>query len=244
MRHRDTDRDAVLVHDVAAFGALAVRHRRELRGHCLRMLGSTDAADDAVQETLLHAWRWRASFAGRATVRSWLYSIATNVCLDEINRRSRRARARPLLDWSARTADSAGHRPEVAAPAHTEPDSMVLARESLVQACTTVIGVLTPKQRAVLILRDVLRWPAADTATLLGTSVPAVNSALQRARAALQTVRTASGEIRSHGGTIDADRRVLLRRYVDVLERSDAAATIELVRTDIAAVRPHAFAGA
>jgi RNA polymerase sigma-70 factor, ECF subfamily len=220
------------VRDAAAFGELVLRHRRGLRGHCLRMLGSTEEADDAVQETLLHAWRWRASFAGRATLRTWLYSIATNVCLDEINRRSRRTRPRPLSDWHARTVGRPEGPPEVAAPGDAEPDSVVVARESLAQACSTVLAVLTPKQRAVLILRDVLRWSACDTGALLGTSVPAVNSALQRARTVLQTTRVTSGDARSTGSAIYPDAR-LLTRYVDVLGRPDAAAAVELVRADI-----------
>jgi RNA polymerase sigma-70 factor, ECF subfamily len=232
----DADHDAAAVRDAAAFGDFVLRHRRDLRGHCVRMLGSTEAADDAVQETLLHAWRWRASFAGRATFRSWLYSIATNVCLDEINRRSRWARPRPLSDWRARTVGSPEGSPEVAAPGDAEPDSVVVARESLAQACSTVLAVLTPKQRAVLILRDVLRWSACDTSALLGTSVPAVNSALQRARTVLQTARVTPGEVRSPRSAMNPDAR-LLNRYVEVLGRPDAAATVELVRADIGRAR-------
>lgn len=236
MTPHDADHDPAAVRDAAAFGDFVLRHRRDLRGHCLRMLRSTEEADDAVQETLLHAWRWRASFAGRATLRSWLYSIATNVCLDELNRRSRRARPRPLSDWRAPTVGSHEDPPEVAAPRDAEPDSVLVARESLAQACSTVLAVLTPKQRAVLILRDVLRWSACDTSALLGTSVPAVNSALQRARTVLHTARVTSREIRSPESAVHPDAR-LLKGYVEVLGRPDAAATVELVRADIGRAR-------
>jgi RNA polymerase sigma-70 factor, ECF subfamily len=232
--YRDADHDTASERDAAAFGEFVVRHRRELRGHCFRILGSTEEADDAVQETLLHAWRWRASFAGRATFRSWLYSIATNVCLDEIDRRRRRARPRPASDWCARSVGSPEGQSEAAAPGDAEPDSVVVAKESLAQACTTVLAVLTPKQRAVLILRDVMRWSACDTSVLLGTTVVAVNSALQRARTILQTARATSDENRSPANAMSPDGRVLLKRYVDVLGRPDAAAAVELVRADIA----------
>ena len=181
---READVDAA-PHDDGAFAAMMERHRRSLHGHCYRILQSPDQADDAVQQTLLRAWRAREGFAGRAELGSWLHKIATNVCFDELDRRQRRARPHRIRERLVPVEGCADGEPDVAAPSWTEPDGQVVAKESLAQACLTMFTLLPPKQRAVLILRDVLRWSACDTAELLDASVAAVNSALQRARATL-----------------------------------------------------------
>ena len=164
----------------SAFTARAEPHRRELHVHCYRMLGSFEAAEDAVQETLLRAWRGRERFEG-AQFRAWLYKIATNVCLDELRRRERRVPALEsmrdipwLQPYPDRLLDEV-------APREEEPDAVVFARETIELAFIAVIQALPPRQRAVLILRDVLEWSAAATAELLEVSVAAANSALQRA---------------------------------------------------------------
>jgi RNA polymerase sigma factor (sigma-70 family) len=193
-RGQVADHSVASRYDDATFGELVLRHRRELRGYCYRMLRSIDEVDDAVQETLLHAWRARATFAGHAKLRAWLYRIATNVCLDEIARRRRRARPHQRSDWFAPVVRTGEGQPEVVASRETEPDSVVTAGDSLTQACF-VLALLTPRQRAVVILRDVLQWSASDTATLLDASVAAVNSALRRARTILHAARSTQSDI-------------------------------------------------
>ena len=173
-------------HTEAEFAALAERHRRELHVHCYRMLGSFEEAEDLVQETLLRAWRGRAGLERDEWFRAWLYKIATNACLDKIKRDDRRVPSlasfrdvpwlQPypdhLLDEVAATADG--------------PDAVVAAKETVELAYLVAIQHLAPRARAVLILRDVLGWSAKETADLVGTSVAATNSALQRSRAALK----------------------------------------------------------
>jgi len=168
------------------FGDRTQQHRRELHVHCYRMLASYDEADDAVQETMLKAWRARDSFAGDTTFRAWLYRIATNVCLDAIRRRKRKLTT--LHDFSEvpwlqpypdRLLD------EVAAPDDEGPDARVVDRETISLTFLAALQLLPARQRAALIARDVLGWPAAETAALLETSVAATNSALQRARVTL-----------------------------------------------------------
>jgi RNA polymerase sigma-70 factor (ECF subfamily) len=184
--------------DEAAFSALAERHRRELHVHCYRMLGSLDDAEDAVQETLLRAWRGRATFeAGRpgASLRAWLYRIATNVCLDALKRLPRRVLASSLgpphdptlpalapvdLPWLEPYPDTLL---DGVAAAEDGPEAVVVSRETIEIAFLAAIQLLPPRQRATVILFDVLGWSARETAELLDTSVAAVNSALQRARA-------------------------------------------------------------
>ncbi len=148
-------------------------HRAELEAYCYRMLGSPFDAEDAVQETLLRAWRGAGAFQGRASLRTWLYRIATNVCVDAANGRSRRPV--PTDEWTE-NGDIGGE---------DDPYERALTREELRLALTTAVHNLPPRQCAVLLLRDVLSWRAAEVAQLLATSVPAVNSALQRARATL-----------------------------------------------------------
>ncbi len=225
--------DAAVAGDDAAFAVLVGRYRRELHGHCVRLLRSSEQAEDAVQETLLRAWRFRSRYAGRATFRSWLYRIATNACLDEIRRdRSRPGRDRPAppvsLDEIAHAAGIASTDPG--------PAALVEATEAVEQAFRAVVELLPPRQRAALILCEVLRIPARDTAMLLDTSVSAVNSALQRARARLSTERSETSCERPGG--LGAAERDLLDRYVDAVRRDDVAAVIALARADAAGPVP------
>jgi RNA polymerase sigma-70 factor (ECF subfamily) len=202
----------------------AQRHRADLHAHCRRMLGSVHEAEDAVQETYLRAWRARATFAGDATVRSWMYRIATNVCLDMLRARTRAWRAsgerQAEVPWFGTGAE---HSPEEVAAADDPPDTAVVARETVELAVLAAVRVLPPRQRAALILRDVLGEPAAETAAVLDTSVAAANSALQRARA------TMTEHLRSRRldwATRDANprERVLVERLMDAHDRRDADA--------------------
>jgi RNA polymerase sigma-70 factor (TIGR02960 family) len=218
----------------SAFAARAEPHRRELHVHCYRMLGSFDAAEDAVQEALLRAWRRRESFAGDQ-FRAWLYKIATNVCLDELRRRERRVPALEsirdvpwLQPYPDRLLDEV-------APREQEPDAVVFARETIELAFIAVIQALPPRQRAVLILRDVLEWSAAETAALLEISVAAANSALQRARATLS--RHELPEAGGAAGLSDDERR-LLRGYVETHQSGDVAAAAAMIRDDIRVTMP------
>jgi RNA polymerase sigma-70 factor (ECF subfamily) len=214
-------------------------HRVELTGYCYRMLGSAFEAEDAVQETLLRAWRSFDRFEGRAAVRSWLYRIATNVCLDMLNGRQRRARP---MDLSA-AWDPAGpigrQLPEVTwiepvpdtlvVTADGDPAEVAEARETVRLAFVAALQHLPARQRAVLILCEVLRWKAAEVAELLGTSVASVNSALQRARATLE----ASGASPTDPApAMDDSQRELLARYVEAFERYDMDALTSLIQED------------
>jgi RNA polymerase sigma-70 factor, ECF subfamily len=234
---------AIRAGDQSAFTALAERHRGELLVHCYRMLGSFDDAEDALQDTFLRAWRYRESLKEGAPLRPWLYRVATNACLDAIARDPRRSAL-------ARTADEAGahrrlgpaevtwlqpfpdHLLEPAARRESEPEALVLTQESIALAFLTVIQLLTPQQRAALILRDVLDWSAKEAADLLGTSVAAANSALQRARATLRTHLPSRKPEWPPGVEASAAERDLLRKYVDAAERQDLAALESLIRED------------
>jgi RNA polymerase sigma-70 factor, ECF subfamily len=219
--------------DESAFAALAERYRRELQVHCYRMLGSLEDAEDIVQETFLRAWRKRDSFQGRSTFRAWLYRIATNACLDVLERRPRPAtsgaEANPAeVPWLQAYPDRLL---EGIAPPDDEPDSVAVANETIEIAFLVAIQHLPPKQRAVLILRDVLGWSAKETAALLDVSVAAVNSALQRARAALKEYLP-SRRSEWAAGDASEEERTLLRRYMDAHEEGDAGALVELIRED------------
>src|SRR4051812_29647782 len=232
--------------DRATFTASVERHRRELHVHCYRMLGSFEESEDMVQETFLRAWRGRAgaTFDGRAGVRAWLYRIATNACLDVLRRRPRRVVPQQLAapgDPSRRPGppvDLPWLQPypdrllEPAAPAEEEPGAAVVARETIELAFLAAIQHLPPRQRAVLILRDVLGWSANDAAALLDNTVVSVNSALQRARATLrgQLPERRTEWVRSSPAS--EPERDLLRRYVDAHERADADALAALLRDD------------
>jgi RNA polymerase sigma-70 factor, ECF subfamily len=229
--------------DDAAFGSLLERHRAELRVHCYRMLGSFTDAEDMVQESLLRAWRGRATFAGRSTVRAWLYRIATNTCLDML--RTHPERVIPAgsgstpppseIPWLQPFPDDLLDR---AAPAADQPDALVVARETVELAYLSIIQLLPPNQRAVLILRDVLAWSAAETAQLLDTSVASVTSALQRARATLAVHRPEheGAEQPTVGPTLE--ERALLQRYMDAHARADAVALVSMMREDVRFTMP------
>jgi RNA polymerase sigma-70 factor (TIGR02960 family) len=212
--------------DDAAFAL----HRRELHVHCYRMVGSFEEAEDLVQETFLRAWRARERFDG-SNLRAWLYKIATNTCLDALKRLTRRPPAQDtpaevpwLQPYPDRLLDEI-------APREDEPDAVVVARETIELAYLVVIQLLPPRQRAVLIVRDVLGWSAAETAELLDISVPAANSALQRARATLDERRVAPTPPTEQ-------EQALLERFIDVHERADAAGAIALAAEDIRITMP------
>jgi RNA polymerase sigma-70 factor (ECF subfamily) len=224
--------------DERAFDDLAQRHRRELHVHCYRMLASFDEAEDAVQETLLRAWRARESFDG-ALARAWLYKIATNVCLNLIRSRSRRltglgsvAEVSWLQPYPDRLLDEM-------APSDQQPDAVAVARETIELAFLAALQVLPARQRAALLARDVLDLTAAETADLLGTTVPAANSALQRARSTMQDhLPSHRTDWSTHEPS--ADERELLAQFIDAHERCDAKAAIAAAATDIRVTMPPA----
>src|SRR5437763_5719279 len=214
------------------------QYRRELTGYCYRMLGSAFEADDAVQETMVRAWRNFDSFEGRSAVRSWLYRIATNVCLDML--RGRQRRARPMEMGGSYTADSFKGEtlpehvwvtpiPDARVlPEDGDPAELAAERETIRLAFVTALQHLPARQRAVLILREVLRWQATEVAELLDTTVASVNSALQRARATLAARDLDETDVR----TGDAEQQDLLARYVDAFERYDIESLVSLLRED------------
>ncbi len=214
-------------------------HRGELTGYCYRMLGSVHDAEDAVQETMVRAWRSMDSFEGRSSVRSWLYRIATNVCLDAIAGRKRRATPLEIGGPSAPVQSSLGDpRPHEewleplpwrgVAPATTDPAEQAAERDSVRLAFVAALQHLPPRQRAVLILRDVLRFSAQEVAGLLGSTVASANSALQRARATLATHHDDPRPL----DPLDDAQRVLLQRYVDAFESYDIDAFVALLHED------------
>jgi RNA polymerase sigma-70 factor, ECF subfamily len=213
-------------------------HRPELTAYCYRMLGSPFEAEDAVQETFLRAWRSYEGFEGRSALRSWLYRIATNVCLDMLQGRERRARPMDLGPAQEPVASNLSTLPE-ATWIQPAPDSLVAAdgdpaevaatRETVKLAFVAALQHLPPRQRAVLILCEVLRWKASEVAELLDTSVASVNSALQRARATLEASNV-SAEGRSPA--LSADDEELLARYVEAFERYDMEALTALIHED------------
>jgi RNA polymerase sigma-70 factor, ECF subfamily len=217
--------------DETAFSDLVERYRPEMQVHCYRMLGSLEDSEDAVQETFLRAWRRRETFEGRSTFRAWLYRIATNACLDVLGRRERRLQTAAGLDvpWLQPYPDRL--REEIAA-SDEEPDTAVVAKETIELAFLAAIQHLPPRQRAVLILRDVLEWSAKDTAALLEASVAAVNSALQRARTALKRHLPERRLEWAPGLDPSREERALLERYLNATEDADADAFIEMMRED------------
>jgi len=223
--------------DEAAFTALAERHRRELHVHCYRMLASFDEAEDAVQETFLNAWRGRSGFQGGSQFRAWLYRIATNVCLDMLRRSSRRTagmRSLAEVSWIQPYPDLLL---DQAAPTDEQPEAVVVARETISLAFLAALQALPPRQRAALIARDVLGWPAKQTADALGTSVAAANSALQRARTTMQShlpARRSDWSARSPS----AAERELLDQFIEAHERLDAEGAIAVAARDIRITMP------
>src|SRR5262245_24279245 len=205
-------------------------YRRELGAYCYRMLGSPFEAEDAVQETLIRAWRGADRFEGRAAVRSWLYRIATNVCLDSLKSRERRARPMDLGPAVEPLIENLNERAEVTwIEPIPDPADAVVDRETIRLAFVAALQHLPPRQRAVLILCEVLRWQASEVAELLETSTASVNSALQRARATLE-----SASVSSEGPTPeldDADRE-LLDRFVAAFEAYDIDRLTALIRED------------
>jgi RNA polymerase sigma-70 factor (ECF subfamily) len=211
------------------------QHRRELTGYCRRVLGSSFEAEDAVQETLVRAWRNFDRFEGRATLRSWLYRIATNVCSDMMRRPQRRARP---LDLALLTQDDAplgAARAACggAAVAAADPAEVAASREMMVLALTALQR-LPARQRAVLILREVLRWRAEEAAELLGTTVPSVNSALQRARCALGAADMSAVDARA---AVDAARHKHLAACVDAFGQVDVESLMALLHRDATELR-------
>jgi RNA polymerase sigma-70 factor (ECF subfamily) len=230
----------------AEFTRAAGRFRRELLAHCYRMLGSVDDAEDAVQETYLRAWRSFGRFEGRSSVRAWLYRIATNACLTALEHRGRRALpsglggpepdpaappvpAGPGVRWIEPVPDAlVGPRP--GDPDAGDPAAVAAARASLRVALIASLQYLPARQRAVLLLRDVLAFPAAETAEVLGTTTAAVKSALQRARARLEAVGPAADQLAEPA---EPAARALLDRYIAAFENADAAALQRLLCQDV-----------
>ncbi len=200
-------------------------HRRELLAHCYRMLASPFEAEDAVQETFIRAWRGWRGFEGRASLRSWLYRIATNVCLDLLSGRERRARPMDLGPSGEPIEANLSTLPEVTWIEPTpDPAEAAVERETVRLAFVAALQHLPPRQRAVLILCEVLRWKASEVAELLDTSVASVNSALQRARATLDSIGPAP--------ELDEPDRELLERYVTAFEAYDIDALTSLIHED------------
>ena len=238
--------------DESAFVAWLEPHRRELQVHCYRMLGSFEESEDLVQETFLRAWRGRTGFSSgnRSALRAWLYRIATNACLDVLRKRPRRILPPELgpagdptapppppaeLPWLQPYPDRLL---EGIAPPEDEPGAVVVARETIELAFLAAIQHLPPRQRAVLILREVLGWSAKDTASLLETTVVSVNSALQRARA---TMRDRLPERRTEwrrSAEATEQEHELLQRYVDAHERADVHGLAQLLREDALLTMP------
>jgi RNA polymerase sigma-70 factor (TIGR02960 family) len=219
------------------FAALAERHRRELHVHCYRMLASFDEAEDAVQETFLRAWRGREHFEGGALFRAWLYRIATNVCLDVLRSKSRRApelRSFAEVPWLQPYPDRLL---DEIAPSDDQPDAVVVARETIELAFLAALQVLPPRQRAALLLRDVLGMPATETASLLDTTVAAANSAVQRARATMQE-HLPSHRLEWSAPEPSAEARELLERFIDAHERCDAKAAVAIASGDLRITMP------
>jgi RNA polymerase sigma-70 factor, ECF subfamily len=213
------------------------QYRRDLTGYCYRMLGSAFEAEDAVQETMLRAWRSLDRFEGRSALSSWLYRIATNVCFDALSGRERRARPMDLGPAGAPVAENLVELPEVTwlTPLPT-PEEAAEQRESLRLAFVAALQHLPAKQRAALVLCEVLRWQASEAAELLETSVASVNSALQRARATLAKADLGAP------GELGVEERALLERYVAAFEAYDVDRLTELLREDaVMSMPPYAL---
>ncbi|HVE97595.1 MAG TPA: sigma-70 family RNA polymerase sigma factor [Mycobacteriales bacterium] len=219
-------------------------HRRELTGYCYRMLGSGFDAEDAVQETMLRAWRGADSFEGRASLRSWLYRIATNVCLDALRSTQRRAQPMDLsAPWTADTPlpaptpESTWVSPiadDRVLPAEVDPAEVAALRDSVRLAFVAALQHLPPKQRAVLVLCEVLKWQASEVAELLNATVASVNSALQRARATLADRDLTAGRTEPD----DPEAKALLERYVDAFQRYDIDSLVSLIHEDATFTMP------
>jgi RNA polymerase sigma-70 factor (ECF subfamily) len=225
--------------DRAEFARLADPFRPELLAHCYRMLGSVHDAEDQVQETLLRAWRSYGDFEGRASLRTWLYRIATNTCLRALENRGRRPLPSGLGgpgEDPERPVAAGGEVPwlepipdAMAGVVPADPASVVVSRASLRLALIAALQYLPARQRAVLILRDVLQWRASEVADLLGTTTTAVNGLLLRARARLEQAAPVQDDIREPA---EPEQRTLLDRYAAAFENADAAALSQLLQKD------------
>ena len=235
---------------VGDFEDLVRRYRRELHVYCYRMLGSFDEAEDHVQEVLLRAWRARDQFQGRSSPRTWLYKVATNACLDTLRRDARRAVPAPpgapagsgpsvaTMPWMQPYPDSLLDEMTADQP---DPEAVAVSRETISLAFLAAIQLLPPRQRAVLILRDVVSWPTAEIAGLLDMSVPAVNSALQRARTTLRDQWPGGRLDWAPAAEPDPGQRHLLQRFVAAHEQADPQALIALLGRDVRlAISPQA----
>jgi RNA polymerase sigma-70 factor (ECF subfamily) len=227
------------------FTSLTGRFRGELLAHCYRMLGSAEEAEDLVQETYLRAWRSYEGFEGRSSVRTWLYRIATNVCLTAIERRGRRPLpsglgapgddpeaapvAGPEVPWLQPFPDA------LLAGEHDDPAAVAASRAGIRLAFAAALQHLSARQRAILIMRDVLEWPAAQVADLLGTTTTAVNSGLRRARAQLAQALPAEDELAEPA---EPERRALLDRFAAAFENAEVSALAELLREDVTLEMP------
>src|SRR3954467_10929196 len=208
---------AMQLHDEATFSAAVERHRRELQVHCYRMLGSFEESEDLTQETFLRAWRRRETYEGRASLRAWLYRIATNACLDALALRPRTPSPEGEMAWLQPYPDALLE----------GADEAVIERETIELAFMIAVQHLAPRPRAVLILRDVLGWRARSVAELLDLSEAAVNSALQRARAVLKEHLPADrGAWAASGSAVE---RSVVERYVALTEAGDAAGLAALM---------------
>lgn len=244
-----TEDDAV-VHavqggDEATFASLAERHRRELRVHCYRMLGSLEDAEDLVQESFLRAWRRRTTFQGRATFRAWLYRIATNACLDFLSTHRRRPLVRAAIP-APRTDAPLVHAPphvawlqpfpdallEPVGPMDDEPDAAAVSRETIELAFIIAMQHLPPRQRAALILRDVLGWSTDETASLLEVSIATVKSALQRARPTMRRHLPPGRQDWAPTEDPSAEDRRIVDRFIEANERGDIPTLVALLRED------------
>jgi RNA polymerase sigma-70 factor (ECF subfamily) len=223
------------------------KHRVELTGYCYRMLGSSFEAEDAVQDTLVRAWRNYEKFEGRSSLRSWLYRIATNVCLDMLTAGNKRARPMDLSEATPLAQAALAPRPDNTwlepmpdarvLPTTADPAEAAVAKESVRLAFMAALQQLPPKQRAVLILREVLAWRASEVAELLDTSVASVNSALQRARATLAE-RSEAGADAEVSNPLDEEQKKLLERYVAAFEGYDMTALTALLHEDAIMTMP------
>ncbi|MDQ0599398.1 RNA polymerase sigma-70 factor (ECF subfamily) [Streptomyces canus] len=223
------------------------KHRVELTGYCYRMLGSSFEAEDAVQDTMVRAWRNYDKFEGRSSLRSWLYRIATNVCLDMLTAGNKRARPMDLTDSTPLAQAALSPRPDHTwlepmpdariLPTVEDPAEAAVAKESVRLAFMAALQQLPPKQRAVLILREVLAWKASEVAELLDTTVASVNSALQRARATLAE-RDGHGADATVSDPLDEEQQKLLDRYMAAFEGYDMTALTALLHEDAIMTMP------
>ncbi|WP_052669937.1 RNA polymerase subunit sigma-70 [Nitriliruptor alkaliphilus] len=227
--------------DAGAFAQLVEPHRRELHVHCYRMLASYEDAQDLVQETFLRAWRRRETFEGRAPLRAWLYRIATNACLDFLDRRPERTHL-PLADEASQGEvpwlQPAPDRFLVGSPGQQEPGAAIVTRETIELAFLVAVQHLPPRQRAVLILRDVLGWPAKDAASLLETSVASANSALQRARVTMRTHLPGDRTDWTPTTEPSGQERDLVQRYMAATDRTDIDALKALFHEELRFAMP------